>query len=222
MFFERRCPRCDRPARHVCAGCWGSLAGPAQLDVAHVDRSWALTAYDEDSQPIVLAAKNGGRRDILAAFGIQIARTVPRRAVDVVTWVPASRTARRRRGYDQGQIMARSAGRGLGVPSRALLRREGDSSQKGKSREERRLGPSFGVRRRVPPRVLLVDDVVATGASLEAASVALRRAGAEFIVAVTAAAAPGAAPKLPSIYIEENKHVPGSNRGANREEPPWR
>ena len=90
-------------------------------------------------------------------------------------------------------LAARSVARHLGCrPGRLLVRAPGPP-QTGRTRDERLDGPAFRARGRVPRRVLVVDDVVTTGATLTAAAVALRRAGATRVVAATVARTPESA-----------------------------
>ena len=201
MLFERRCPGCRRPAKTICDQCWASLAPAGLIDLASVDRVWALLAYDERSCVFVLAAKNHGRRDLLAQFGQMIVSQLDSDSFDVITWVPSSTAGRRRRGYDQGRLLARSISRYGGWQAQSLLRRTGRESQRHKSREERLMGPSLLVRGHVPERVLIVDDVIATGASLNASAKVLREAGARHIVAATVAASVRSADLVTTSYI---------------------
>jgi predicted amidophosphoribosyltransferase len=99
--------------------------------------------------------------------------------VDVVTWAPTSDARRRSRGFDQGELVARHVARQLGVPCRRLLVRSGPAApQTGRTRVERLHGPEFVARPGLEGRrVIVVDDVVTTGATLRAAAAALRHGG---------------------------------------------
>jgi predicted amidophosphoribosyltransferase len=67
---------------------------------------------------------------------------------------------------------------------------DGGTPQTGRSRRERLTGPAFVARRRVRGAVLVVDDVVTTGATLRAAEAALQQAGARAVHCLAAAATP--------------------------------
>ncbi|MGA0387219.1 MAG: ComF family protein [Ilumatobacteraceae bacterium] len=115
---------------------------------------------------------------------------VPGVDVHAVTWVPASARRRRERGFDPSELMARMVGAQLGLPVVRTLVRADSGEQKTRSGVERWNGPGFRGRRTHYTRVLLIDDVVTTGATLAAASGALRTAGVSHIHVAAVAATP--------------------------------
>jgi ComF family protein len=194
--FERRCAGCRRVGPAVCRACLARFepapAGePPPTLVDCVDSFSAVVVYDRLAASVILAAKNGGRRDVLRSLAeLTAARVDTEVEVDAVSWVPASRARQRWRGYDQGDLLARAIARHLRVPARRLLRRSRGDAQANRGRQDRLAGPAVHLaRRRVPERVLLIDDVATTGASLAACAAALRRGGACRIDAVVIAVA---------------------------------
>ena len=120
-----------------------------------------------------------------------MAATVAHEPVDVVTWAPTTPARLRARGFDQARLLARAVARELHLPCRPLLRRNPGPAQTGRDAAARHTGPAFAGRTPLAGRrVLLVDDVVTTGATVSAAARALRRAGAERVTVVAAARTP--------------------------------
>lgn len=192
MFFDRRCPVCGQSHRTICVPCVDSLELLDDLDVPWLDRLTPLFSYDDASSRLILAAKNGGRRDLLGWAGRHLGAAVAAAPapldVDLVTWVPAHPDQRRARGYDQGQLLARAVAGQLGIRTKALLVRRSGASRKGLGRDDRLVGPDVRARRSVRGSVLVIDDVMATGGSLERCADVLRSAGAERVSGAIVAA----------------------------------
>ena len=144
--------------------------------------------FDGSPRDLIVALKFRHRRAAAGVLAAQMVRRLHLQRVDVVTWAPTSARRARRRGYDQAEAIARAVGRELGVPCRRLLYRAHGGAQTGKSRADRLAGPAFRARSpRAGLTVLVVDDVVTTGATLNAAAQALRSAGVVNVALVAAA-----------------------------------
>jgi len=142
-----------------------------------------------DEVGLVARAGAGSVGDAGAGVGLVARALADAEAVEALVPVPASRSALRRRGYAVVELVARRAG----LPVRPLLRAaRAVSDQRGLDREERRRNVAGSLRARPSAglRVLVMDDVVTTGATLEEAERALRAAGARVVGAATAAATP--------------------------------
>jgi predicted amidophosphoribosyltransferase len=158
-----------------------------------VDAWCAPFTYDGVARELVARVKYRNARAAtpwLADAMAALLRTRGLGRVDAVVWAPTTAARRRGRGFDHAQLLAEEVASRLGRPVSGLLVRRDGVAQTGRpSVQRRRGGPEF---RAVasPPRILLVDDVTTTGATLRAAAGALRRAGAVHVVAVTAARTP--------------------------------
>jgi predicted amidophosphoribosyltransferase len=161
------------------------MPGPPGLDTC-----LALLAYDGEGRELVARLKYRDARAGAAYLARAMAALVDPTGIDVVTWAPTTGPRRRARGFDQARLLARLVGRRLRRPVRPLLRRVAGPAQTGRPGAARRTGPTFTARRPVTGRVLLVDDVVTTGATMAAGAAALRAAGAERVHGLSAARTP--------------------------------
>lgn len=197
--------------RRLCPSCRELLGEPAaEIRFSSPLRWRAAAPFDGETQRLITGLKYRNDTRAVAHLADQMIRVIrtgsqernPRRRgtsavpFDVVTWAPTSSHRRRRRGYDQSELLARAIARRLGLPCRRLLFRDRSGPQTGRNRRDRvEHGPTFTARPlRRPSRVLVIDDVVTTGSTLRAAGHALELAGAAKVVLFAAAATPEDAP----------------------------
>jgi len=168
------------------------VAVPGVVVVPGVDDCRALLRYEGGARQLVTGIKYRNDRRVLSRLADGLATLLTPPAGAVVTWIPTTAARRRHRGFDQAALLARAVARRWQLPCRALLDRPAGSAQTGRTLAERQQGVALAVRTgcrlRVP--VVLVDDVVTTGATLRSGAAALRAAGAPWVGAVTLARTP--------------------------------
>lgn len=192
LAFPTICAGCGAAGPTICARCRACLLTPSIVAAPPgVDWWVAPFAYDGAVQRLIVGAKYRQARAGLALLAEEVGAAVASAhevRLDVVTWVPAHPLRRRRRGFDQGRILATGVAASLGLPARRLLRRVAGGPQTGSARSARTAGPVLEATAPLTGRaVLVVDDVATTGASLVAAAGALRGAGARHVAAATGA-----------------------------------
>jgi predicted amidophosphoribosyltransferase len=191
LLLPHRCPVCLRLGESPCPGCRRALLRPAPAaPPVGVDRCVAAVAYRGSGRAVVASVKFRGDRGPLPWLVVRLLDglgaggpgcVAPAEDVAVVTWVPATGPHRRRRGVDGTELLARAVAAELGRPARRLLRRGAGPPQVGRPAAARREGPDLSARVTVDGTVLVVDDVVTTGATASAAARAMRSAGASSV-----------------------------------------
>ncbi|HWM35312.1 MAG TPA: phosphoribosyltransferase family protein [Pseudolysinimonas sp.] len=189
------CAGCGRPDRGVCDDCRRGLE--PEVVSRPVDpglRVWSGLDYDGVAREVLLALKRDGRVAVARALGPALGAAVVAACPDPsgirIVAVPGTRAAFRRRGFDPVRVLLGRAGLGSWrVFSPARPHRAQKLLTVGE--REANLRGAFRVRRAVAGhRILLVDDVVTTGATLREAARALREAGAEVVAAAVVASTP--------------------------------
>jgi ComF family protein len=194
------CWGCHGPARRgdvLCRRCRGSLhrlaAEPVWLSGVRV---WAPVAYSGAARELVGALKFRGAAGVADAMAAQMAANSPAELLGGVTLVPVPLHPRRlrSRGYNQARAIADALARRAGLEVADCLVRTGPSTaQVGRARTARRAGPAGAIELRTggavpgtgpPSRMLLVDDVVTTGATLAACRATLAAAGSLEVAAI--------------------------------------
>jgi predicted amidophosphoribosyltransferase len=157
-------------------------APPGDEPIPGVDRVYCPWRYDGVARDLVLALKLRHQRPAAEPLADALAMLVQGgggRAA-VVTWVPARRADRRRRGFDHAELIARHVAADLGLPVAGLLERASvrpDQAGLGRRQRWENLAGAF-TGRPFSGVVLLVDDLVTTGATAAACARALRVGGA--------------------------------------------
>ncbi|MBW3577515.1 MAG: hypothetical protein KY462_07210 [Actinobacteria bacterium] len=206
--LPRRCARCgDGRSPHRC---WD--------EHAPVVATYATFSYAGPVAAAIVAGKAAGVWSVWPGLGELLAALVCRTLaapVDAVTWVPSDRSRLRQRGFDHAALLAAPVAAAVHRPLVPALRAAGPRrDQSGLPTASRRMlsaGTYRACARLGGARLLVVDDVLTTGATLHVVAAALREAGAaEVAVAVVARAG---AHRLGRLAGAPHTPVPGHGLG---------
>jgi len=151
-----------------------NLLCPVEFRVPGVDFAIARWAYGGDAAEMIRRLKYGRSTSVVGLLAAELCAICP--PCGVISWIPATPERRRRRGFDQSELLARAVARRLRLRSVMLLRRVDHRAQTSRDLAGRMEGPRFRTVRRRPSmqgRVLLIDDVSTTGSTLASAAATL-------------------------------------------------
>lgn len=185
------CAGCGLPGAALCATCETELAPtprtvhtPGGLPVT------ALLTFDGIVARCIRAVKEEGRTGLVAALARPLLPEITREPSMYVVPIPTSAAAFRRRGYRVAELLVRGAG---AHPRRLLRVGRPVADQRGLGRSDRARNVHASMRVRGSPAhgsVVLVDDVITTGATMDEATRALAERGLPVVAAVALAATP--------------------------------
>ena len=204
-----RCVVCAAGGEQLCAGCREGLPllRPPLCERCGAPTAWpvsrcrecsgrrlafasarAAVEYDDRVRRLVAGWKERGLRRLAAEAAGVIAAAVEPPGVSMLTYVPPDLERVLQRGHHPAQRLAIELGRRWELPVRGLVgRTRSVPHQRGLSRAERRrnVAGAFRPAAESPARVVLVDDVYTSGATVAAAASALRKGGARRVDVVT-------------------------------------
>lgn len=205
LIYPRKCPFCSavlaKDEGDLCARCRDGLPyverGPRR-DLEGIEECVSPLWFKDRVRSSILRFKFSGRTAYASVYARLMAKWVRDHmgGSEIITWVPLSKKRCARRGYDQARLLAEELSKELGLPCVCLLRKSGDNAVQSTLRDaSARRANVLGMYEVTDPalgagkKVLLVDDVVTTGATLSECAVTLLIRGAEEVRAVTAARA---------------------------------
>ena len=216
--WPTRCALCDLPGEVLCASCmsslpfldwWqacprcGSAFGLVQCDLCNpimlsrIGRDElpfagcaSAVSFSDSSGRVVRTYKDQGERRLAAVMAQRMAYVVPPAwSYDVLTFIPATKAAMRRRGFDHAELLAHEVASCLNVECASMFARPRTFDQRTLSGRERiaNLSNRFQLVENAGAHhsFLLVDDVFTTGATLCAATDALKNACADTVYCLT-------------------------------------
>ena len=202
LLFPRRCLFCRQVLRpdtgQVCRDCENRLTA---VDGSRTGQNfsvcWTAMSYEGTVRDAILRFKFQDQPDYAGPLGQILGSCIERRLVgrfDRITWVPVSPRRRRQRGYDQAELLARSAADRLHAEAVSTLVKNRDnpaqSSLEDAALRQQNVRGAYQV---TDPalvrgaRLLLIDDIITTGSTLDEAAGILRAAGAADVVAAALA-----------------------------------
>lgn len=198
LFFPNRCPVCGeliKENERFCRECTDKLTlYTGSFSITGATECFSALVYNKEIMPAVFMLKKGNCGNADYAFGSYMAdvlkdNSIPER-VDFIVPVPMSKQSRRKRGYNQSELIARAVSAETGVPVRCVVRKVRNTAEQktlGRTERKNNLKNAFEVTENISgKKILLLDDICTTGSTLSEIAVMLRRNGAEDVFCATA------------------------------------
>ena len=206
IVWPKFCVACGIEGDYLCPSCWQrveffSLPLDLKFDPCHLDRVCPVCCYQAPLIQLIAQMKYQSVKSI-CHFLARILFYCGNFSgdVDCVTWVPATSKRIRQRGFNQSYLMAKHFSRFANLPIPKLLTKTKETSKqakvKSKTQRQQHLKDSFSASKKlltaaksnsVPKEVLIIDDVVTTGSTLNECASVLKNYGVKKVEALTIA-----------------------------------
>jgi competence protein ComFC len=211
LFYPERCVGCGRRSSDVlCRACFEGLprvgspvcgrcglptafATPACGECKNVDFGFesakAPLKYDGVGKEVVHALKYRGYKKVVARLAVPLMlQVLGDGRFDAVVPVPLHRSRLRKRGFNQAELLARGVAEGINATvsdTLKVVRSTRDQVELSAAQRRANVAGAFGASGPLRGKVLLIDDVFTTGATMSACATTLTRAGAQEVHALS-------------------------------------
>lgn len=184
------CMRCGRHKVGI-----GDYCGECSSESLYFDEARSAVSYDGQAKDLVHRLKYGDARYLAKAMSEYLLDVllVQDWDFDCFTFVPVHKTRLNKRGYNQAEILARELAEHTDKPCTALLQKDKNTPNQARlNRADRakNLADAFSVSAPVPKHIVLIDDVMTTGATAGECAKTLKKAGAAVVYLLTFASVP--------------------------------
>ncbi|MCL2797405.1 MAG: ComF family protein [Firmicutes bacterium] len=190
-YIKTCCRACGRKIENLAELCDQCIEHePYRFDLAR-----SAVVFDEVSNKLIYGFKYGGAKyltEYLASFLAEVVQSNSLSAADIITYVPLHKRRQRKRGYNQSELLGKALSKSIGIPCEGLLKKTRHTKNLAKLNRAQRGEIIHGTFEPVCERgtlkdktVLLVDDVLTTGATADECARVLKRAGAKTVWVVT-------------------------------------
>jgi ComF family protein len=186
------CLGCGKEGKLLCFSCLASLpeVSPKRLQSPYLTEVRSASHYKGVAKELVWKLKSSGAQEAARIMATCMLKHFTKSKNSLIVHVPTATSRVRQRGYDQASLLARELAKQSKLPCLSCLIRTGQAHQVGAGREQRlsQLNNAFRLKSSLlikNAHIILVDDVVTTGATLEIVASLLKQAGASKIEAIT-------------------------------------
>ena len=196
--FPRACFGCFKKGRYLCQDCLQEIRDPdisylQRADLALTSFSYRTPAIKKVLRKLKYASASHVAEELAEIMASDLTPYIKYGSRPVICEIPMTGIRKRRRGFNQAEVLTKHLARLLNLEHRALLIkiRETKPQAEIENRQERfkNIGGAFGIKKDVgvPQFVIMVDDIITTGATINEAARVLKKSGAKKVIGVAVA-----------------------------------
>lgn len=200
LFPRNICLFCKKQSKtYICGDCFEHLEvvnGEIDLHCPYIDQVYYSLFYNRLIRDKLADFKFNGQNYLARAFSEILVATIREKKIedhiDIIFFIPSHRRREAKRGYNQGELLAKYIGKSLDKPvsrgNLVKLKKTKNQSSLNKVQRSRNLENAFVLRNKSEikaKKILLVDDIVTTGATLKETSKVLLQGGSKSIIAIS-------------------------------------
>lgn len=198
LFFPTRCPVCNDIINvndRFCPDCTEKITlYTGRFHISGASECFSAFEYNKEIIPAVFLMKKGNCGNSAHAFGAYLADVLKNNNIsektDIIVPVPMSEHSRRKRGYNQSELIAEVISVETGIPIKCIVRKVRETKEQktlGKAGRKLNLRNAFQITENITgKRILLIDDICTTGSTLSEIALLFRKNGAKDVVCATA------------------------------------
>lgn len=189
----------DNKKPYICVDCYENLEiidGEINIDSAYLHKSYYSLTYNRFIRDKISDYKFNGKNYLYKPFGEMMVNTAKKieihKQIDLIFYIPSHRRREAIRGYNQAELLAKYISISLDKPlsRKNLIKIKQTREQSGLDKLDRKLNLRGSYRIKDPKeikgkKILLMDDIITTGATLEECSRVLLRNGAKEVIGLT-------------------------------------
>lgn len=201
IIFPPYCVCCSKNGELLCSQCYRLIhfnCQPVNSDLfsqKYLDQALSLAVYQPPVSDLIKSLKYGRIKKISQVLAQLLYDHLNLPRCDLITWAPISKKRLNDRGFNQAELIGKDLGKLMDIPTESILKKIKHTSKQARSSFKQRLENlqnSFSIEEKFieslsNQKIMIIDDVLSTGSTLDECARVLKTAGADKVVGIAVA-----------------------------------